>query len=123
MLQLRLHPALAAFREELRKDPATRHRVRLSYLTARGRWYDVSWKGVEERSGGIGTNIGIHFFDLLLWLFGGVKESAVHLRKGSGPAAPWCWRMPSVDGTLSGSGGPAVQTAAGIEDDVPRHHG
>ena len=82
VLQLRLHPALAAFRDELRKGPPKRHRVRLSYLTARGRWYDVSWKGVEERSGGIVTNIGIHFFDLLVWLFGDVKESAVHLREG-----------------------------------------
>lgn len=82
VLQLRLHPALVAFREELRKQPATRHKVQLAYLTARGRWYDVSWKGVEERSGGIVTNIGIHFFDLLVWLFGEVKESAVHLREG-----------------------------------------
>jgi UDP-N-acetyl-2-amino-2-deoxyglucuronate dehydrogenase len=81
VLHLRLHPALVAFRDELRKQPGTRHKVQLSYLTARGRWYDVSWKGVEERSGGIVTNIGIHFFDLLVWLFGDVKESAVHLRE------------------------------------------
>jgi UDP-N-acetyl-2-amino-2-deoxyglucuronate dehydrogenase len=81
VLQLRLHPALVAFRDELRKQPGKRHKVQLSYLTARGRWYDVSWKGVEERSGGIVTNIGIHFFDLLVWLFGDVKESAVHLRE------------------------------------------
>ena len=80
VLQLRLHPALVAFRDELRRQPSKRHRVQLAYLTARGRWYDVSWKGVEERSGGIVTNIGIHFFDLLVWLFGEVKESAVHLR-------------------------------------------
>lgn len=80
VLQLRLHPALVAFRDELRREPSKRHRVQLAYLTARGRWYDVSWKGVEERSGGIVTNIGIHFFDLLVWLFGEVKESAVHLR-------------------------------------------
>lgn len=80
VLQLRLHPALVAFRDELKKDPSKRHRVQLAYLTARGRWYDVSWKGVEERSGGIVTNIGIHFFDLLVWLFGEVKESVVHLR-------------------------------------------
>ena len=48
VLQLRLHPALMAFRDELRKQPAKRHKVQLSYLTARGRWYDVSWKGVED---------------------------------------------------------------------------
>jgi UDP-N-acetyl-2-amino-2-deoxyglucuronate dehydrogenase len=81
VLQLRLHPALIAFRERLRAAPGRRHVVQLAYLTARGRWYDVSWKGVEERSGGIVTNIGIHFFDLLLWLFGGVRRSGVHLRE------------------------------------------
>src|SRR5688572_14211473 len=81
VLQLRLHPALAAFRERLRSAPAKRHVVQLSYLTARGRWYDVSWKGVDERSGGIVINIGIHFFDLLVWLFGEVQNAAVHLRE------------------------------------------
>ena len=55
--------------------------MQLAYLTARGRWYDVSWKGVDERSGGIVTNIGIHFFDLLVWLFGDVQSSEVHLRE------------------------------------------
>lgn len=81
VLQLRLHPALVAFRERLLASPKKRHTVRLSYLTARGRWYDVSWKGVEERSGGIVINIGIHFFDLLVWLFGGVQHAEVHLRE------------------------------------------
>ena len=81
VLQLRLHPALAAFRERLKAAPAKRHTVQLSYLTARGRWYDVSWKGVEERSGGIATNIGIHFFDLLIWLFGPVERADVQLRE------------------------------------------
>jgi UDP-N-acetyl-2-amino-2-deoxyglucuronate dehydrogenase len=82
VLQLRLHPALVAFRERLQASPAKRHAVELSYLTARGRWYDVSWKGVDERSGGIVTNIGIHFFDLLVWLFGPVQRAEVHLREG-----------------------------------------
>ena len=54
--------------------------MRLTYVTARGSWYDVSWKGNVERSGGIVTNIGIHFFDLLIWLFGSVRSSEVHLR-------------------------------------------
>lgn len=81
VLQLRLHPALVAFRERLRAQPGKRHVVQLAYLTARGRWYDVSWKGVDERSGGIVTNIGIHFFDLLVWLFGPVQTAAVHLRE------------------------------------------
>jgi UDP-N-acetyl-2-amino-2-deoxyglucuronate dehydrogenase len=81
VLQLRLHPALAAFRERLEAQPARRHTVQLAYLTARGPWYDVSWKGVDERSGGLVTNIGIHLFDLLVWLFGGVERAEVHLRE------------------------------------------
>ena len=82
VLQLRLHPSLVAFRERLQAAPAQRYSVQLAYLTARGRWYDVSWKGLEERSGGIIVNIGIHFFDLLVWLFGRVERAEVHLREG-----------------------------------------
>ena len=71
VLQLRLHPQLMALRTALHADNgAAMHDVCLTYITARGRWYDVSWKGSDERSGGIVTNIGIHFFYLLLWLFG-----------------------------------------------------
>lgn len=81
VLQLRLHPAVQAYRESLAQDRGRRHQVTLMYVTARGSWYDVSWKGSVERSGGIVTNIGIHFFDLLLWLFGGVRRSQVHLRE------------------------------------------
>ena len=80
VLQLRVHPAILAFRETLVREPARRHQVTLTYVTARGRWYDVSWKGSDERSGGIVTNIGIHFFDLLLWLFGAPRHSVVHQR-------------------------------------------
>jgi UDP-N-acetyl-2-amino-2-deoxyglucuronate dehydrogenase len=80
ILQLRLHPQLMALRERLRSEAAGgEHEVRLTYITARGRWYDVSWKGSDERSGGIVTNIGIHFFDLLLWLFGPMVACEVHL--------------------------------------------
>jgi UDP-N-acetyl-2-amino-2-deoxyglucuronate dehydrogenase len=81
VLQLRLHPALMAFKEKLASGPKKRHSVQLSYLTARGKWYDVSWKGVEERSGGIAVNIGIHFFDLLSWLFGPLDRAEVQLRE------------------------------------------
>jgi UDP-N-acetyl-2-amino-2-deoxyglucuronate dehydrogenase len=84
VLQLRLHPQLIALRERLQAEPASRtHDVSLTYITARGPWYDTSWKGSDERSGGIVTNIGIHFFDLLLWLFGGPAGAAaceVHVR-------------------------------------------
>ena len=84
VLQLRLHPQLMALRERLiaeRTEDARPHEVSLTYVTARGRWYDTSWKGSEERSGGIATNIGIHFFDLLLWLFGDMTACEVHLRE------------------------------------------
>jgi UDP-N-acetyl-2-amino-2-deoxyglucuronate dehydrogenase len=81
VLQLRLHPQLMALKARLDSDrSSTRHEVELTYITTRGGWYDVSWKGADERSGGIATNIGIHFFDLLLWLFGSVQECVVHLR-------------------------------------------
>lgn len=79
VLQLRVHPSLLALRERLRHDRSRRHSVRLTYVTSRGLWYRYSWKGVPSKSGGVATNIGIHFFDLLIWLFGGVQRSEVHL--------------------------------------------
>ncbi len=80
VLQLRVHPALVALREKLRQEsPGKPHEVTLTYVTSRGAWYDVSWKGAEEKSGGIPTNIGIHFFDLLSWLFGPMETARVHL--------------------------------------------
>lgn len=80
VLQLRVHPQLMALRDQLKKT-TKRHQVNLTYVTSRGPWYHISWKGHDERSGGIVTNIGIHFFDLLGWLFGPVEESEVHLRE------------------------------------------
>jgi UDP-N-acetyl-2-amino-2-deoxyglucuronate dehydrogenase len=80
ILQLRVHDRLVALRDELAHEARSRREVVLTYVTSRGRWYDVSWKGSEEKSGGVPANIGIHFFDLLLWLFGPVVESRVHLR-------------------------------------------
>jgi UDP-N-acetyl-2-amino-2-deoxyglucuronate dehydrogenase len=80
VLQLRLHPQLAAARERLvAAAGGVRHDVVLTFVTARGPWYDLSWKGSIERSGGVVTNIGIHLFDLLLWFFGPVAESVVHV--------------------------------------------
>ena len=81
VLQLRVHPSLVALHETLAREPAsgTKHDVVLTYVTARGPWYDVSWKGQEEKSGGVSTNIGIHFFDLLMWLFGPPVDHRVHL--------------------------------------------
>ena len=80
VLQLRLHPTLLALKKRLEAGSGD-HDVSLTYITARGGWYDVSWKGSVERSGGVATNIGIHFFDLLLWLFGSAEQIAVHLRE------------------------------------------
>ena len=71
VLQLRLHPELLRLRETLQTDKSGKqHDVALTYVTSRGIWYHVSWKGQQEKSGGVATNISIHFFDLLLWLFG-----------------------------------------------------
>lgn len=82
ILQLRLHPSIIALREkvaaELAENPDKMYDIDLTYLTSRGRWYFVSWKGVLEKSGGIATNIGIHFFDMLTWIFGPVKTNIVH---------------------------------------------
>jgi UDP-N-acetyl-2-amino-2-deoxyglucuronate dehydrogenase len=80
VLQLRLIPALLQLKHELAtQTPREKADVCLSYVTRRGRWYDVSWKGSPEKSGGVALNIGIHFFDLMLWLFGDVEDSDVHL--------------------------------------------
>jgi UDP-N-acetyl-2-amino-2-deoxyglucuronate dehydrogenase len=78
ILQLRVHPALLALRQSLAAAPGKKHDVVLTYCTSRGRWYHYSWKGNPERSGGLACNIGIHFFDLLMWFFGGVQRSEVH---------------------------------------------
>lgn len=82
VLQLRLLPALRELRARLEaKPPAGRADVELTYITARGRWYGVSWKGVPEKSGGLALNIGVHFFDLLIWLYGKPLASTVFLSK------------------------------------------
>jgi UDP-N-acetyl-2-amino-2-deoxyglucuronate dehydrogenase len=78
VLQLRLHPAILSVREKiLNGAKEKKYKVDLKYITARGNWYHSSWKGDIHKSGGITTNIGIHFFDLLLWIFGDVKENNV----------------------------------------------
>jgi len=80
ILQLRLHPALVALKERLMHTPTDqKHELELTYITSRGHWYYTSWKGDGNKSGGIATNIGIHFFDMLIWLFGEVQDNTVHL--------------------------------------------
>ena len=84
ILQLRLHPSIIALKEkvskELEKNPNKIYEIDLTYLTSRGKWYFVSWKGDEAKSGGIASNIGVHFYDMLCWIFGDVEENVVHLK-------------------------------------------
>jgi UDP-N-acetyl-2-amino-2-deoxyglucuronate dehydrogenase len=77
VLQLRVHPSLMQLKESLQQEGG-QHDVELTYITSRGPWYHVSWKGHEDKSGGIATNIGVHFFDLLLWLFGPTQGIRVY---------------------------------------------
>ena len=78
ILQLRLHPAIIALREKIKKDAeGKKHQVDLTYITSRGHWYHNSWKGDIQKSGGIATNIGVHFFDMLYWIFGDVLNYQV----------------------------------------------
>lgn len=78
ILQLRLHPSVIAMREKIKNGPAGKtYKVDLRYITSRGHWYHTSWKGDISKSGGIATNIGVHFFDMLLWIFGPVQQSSV----------------------------------------------
>lgn len=80
ILQLRLHPGIIALKKQVEEGPKDKiYDIDLTYITSRGHWYHISWKGDENKSGGIATNIGIHFFDMLSWVFGGVKKNVVHL--------------------------------------------
>ena len=80
ILQLRLHPSIIKLKAEVEKAPANKiFDIDLTYITSRGSWYFTSWKGDHSKSGGVATNIGVHFFDMLEWIFGGMKESIMHL--------------------------------------------
>jgi UDP-N-acetyl-2-amino-2-deoxyglucuronate dehydrogenase len=75
ILQLRLHPSIIALRDRVLNGPKGKvYDVDLTYMTSRGHWYNISWKGDVAKSGGLATNIGIHFFDMLIWVFGAVKK-------------------------------------------------
>lgn len=78
ILQLRLHPSIIALKEKIQNGPKDKvYDINLNYITSRGKWYHRSWKGVLEKSGGIATNIGVHFFDMLSWIFGEVQDNQV----------------------------------------------
>ncbi|MBF0502193.1 MAG: Gfo/Idh/MocA family oxidoreductase [Candidatus Riflebacteria bacterium] len=84
ILQLRIHPAIVAFKERIDALKMEKKAdVVLTYITSRGKWYHYSWKGDLAKSGGIATNIGIHFFDILLWIFGRVERQEVHVSTSS----------------------------------------
>lgn len=79
ILQLRLHDNIISLKKEIENYPEDKkHTIDLKYISARGQWYKYSWKGDSKKSGGIATNIGIHFFDMLIWIFGEVVEFEIH---------------------------------------------
>lgn len=79
ILQLRLHPSIIALKEKIANSPKDKkHEVDLTYITSRGHWYLVSWKGDVNKSGGVATNVGVHFYDMLHFLFGKLQENKVH---------------------------------------------
>lgn len=79
ILQLRHHPSIIALKEKIESSPKDkRHNIILTYITPRGKWYHYSWKGDMMKSGGIATNIGVHFFDMLAWIFGKTKGNILH---------------------------------------------
>lgn len=80
ILQLRVHPSIIALKEKVKNSKSNKKfEVDLTYLTSRGHWYFTSWKGDNSKSGGIATNIGVHFYDMLSWIFGNVQENIVHV--------------------------------------------
>lgn len=80
IFQLRLHPSIIALKKKIEEGPADKiYDIELTYITSRGKWYNISWKGNVEKSGGIATNIGVHFYDMLIWIFGDVKQNIVHM--------------------------------------------
>ena len=82
ILQLRLHPTIAELKKKIEEGPKDKiYDIDLTYITSRGRWYDVSWKGDISKSGGMATNIGIHFFDMLQWIFGYVQKNILHVQE------------------------------------------
>ncbi len=82
ILQLRLHPAISELKKRIDQSPkGKKYDVDLAYITARGHWYMISWKGNISKSGGVATNIGIHFFDILQWIFGEVQKNIVHVNE------------------------------------------
>ncbi len=82
ILQLRLHPSVIELKKRIEDGPKDKiYDIDLTYITSRGNWYFFSWKGDHSKSGGVATNIGVHFFDMLSWIFGDITENIVHISK------------------------------------------
>ncbi|MEA2111614.1 MAG: Gfo/Idh/MocA family oxidoreductase [Campylobacterota bacterium] len=105
ILQLRLHPSIIALKKqvskELEKNPNKIYDIDLTYLTSRGKWYFVSWKGDTSKSGGIASNIGVHFYDMLSWIFGEVEENVVHVKTADANAGRLKLKNANVNWFLS----------------------
>lgn len=105
ILQLRLHPSIIALRKkilnELKQYPEKVYDIKLTYLTSRGKWYFISWKGDNYKSGGIASNIGVHFFDMLSWIFGEVQKNTVHLKTSDTNAGTLRFKNARVNWFLS----------------------
>jgi len=102
ILQLRLHPKVIALKEMVERSDSNKiFEVDLKYITSRGNWYHYSWKGDINKSGGIATNIGVHFFDMLIWVFGGIKENIVRSHSGKAAAGTLKLERANVEWQLS----------------------
>lgn len=102
ILQLRLHPSIIALREKVKAaGPGKIYDVKLQYMTSRGHWYLSSWKGDNAKAGGIATNIGIHFFDMLMWIFGELQDVEVTAYSGDHAAGKLKLKQANVEWFLS----------------------
>lgn len=102
IFQLRLHPSVVALKEKISKDTSgKKYSINLQYITSRGNWYHSSWKGDVSKSGGIATNIGIHFFDMLIWIFGDVQQNTVNEHSSKTASGKLELEKATVNWTLS----------------------
>lgn len=115
ILQLRVHPNVIKLRDKVKAaKTGSKYRVELTYITPRGRWYDISWKGKDEKSGGVVTNIGVHFFDMLGWVFGNIQRVETHRKRPNSAAGFLEYENAEVTWYLS--------TNAGDLDALGREH-
>lgn len=115
ILQLRLHPAILDFRKKVNIEAGVAREVNLTYVTSRGHWYNKSWKGDDARSGGIATNIGVHFFDMLNFVFGGVAENRLHHKSKTSASGTLRFATANVSWflSISNSDVPEIQRSKG----------